>query len=160
MSVQTEMYHPWIHRWYYHWIFYPSVTNFLQNSEAFCFSFIYCLELHLLPFNDWLTFPKNFLKDLCMAKSCPTLCHPMDCSTGPGFPIPPYLPEFAQTHVHWIGVAFQPFHPLLHFTSDALNLSQHQSLFQWVGSLHQVARVLELQLHHQSFQWIFRVDFL
>ena len=86
-----------------------------------------------------------------MAKSCPTLCHPMDCSTGPGFPIPPYLPEFAQTHVHWIGVAFQPFHPLLLFSSDALNLSQHQSLFQWVGSLHQVARVLELQPRYWSF---------
>ena len=62
-------------------------------------------------------------------------------------------------HVHWIGDAIQPSHPLLPPTF-AFNLSQHQSLFQWVCSLHQIAKVLELQLQHQSFQWIFRVDFL
>ena len=64
-------------------------------------------------------------------------------------------PGAVQTHVHWIGDAFQPSHPLL-FPS-AFNLSQHQDLFQWVSSLHQVAKVLELQLQHQSFQWIFRI---
>ena len=67
--------------------------------------------------------------------------------------------ECAQTHVHWVKDAIQPSHPLLP-TSPALNLSQHQGLFQWIGALHKVARVLELQLQHQSFQWIFRVDFL
>ena len=55
--------------------------------------------------------------------------------------------------------SIQPSHPLLS-PSPAFNLSQHQSLFQWVDSLHQVAKVLELQLQHQSFQWIFRIDFL
>ena len=70
----------------------------------------------------------------CLAtKLCPTLCYPMDCST-PGLPVPHYLPEFAQVHVHWIGDAIQLPHPLLPSSPFALNLSQHQSLFQWVGS--------------------------
>ena len=83
----------------------------------------------------------------------------MDCST-PGFPVLHYLPELAQTHVHWVGDAIQPSHPLLSPSPSALNLSQHQGLFQWVSSSHQVAEVLELQLQHQSFQWLFRTDFL
>ena len=68
------------------------------------------------------------------------------------------LPEFTQTHIHWVGDAIQPSHPLS--SPPAFNLSQHQSLFQWVNSSHQVTKVLELQLQHQSFQWIFSVDFL
>ena len=83
----------------------------------------------------------------------------MDCST-PGFPVRHQLPELAQTHIYWVGDAIQPSHPLSSPSSSALNLSQHQSLFQWVGSLHQVAEILELQLQHQSFQWTFRVDLL
>ena len=70
-----------------------------------------------------------------------------------------HLPEFAQTHVHWVNDAIQPSHPLSS-PSPAFNLSQHQGLFQWVSSSHQVAKVLELQLQHQSFQRIFRTDFL
>ena len=87
-----------------------------------------------------------------VAKSCPILCHPMDCSMA-GFPVLHYFPEFAQIHVHWVGDAIQSSHLLLP-TSSALNLSQPQGLFQWVGSLHQVAKILELQLQYQSFQWI------
>ena len=64
-------------------------------------------------------------------------------------------------HICCVDDAIQPSHPLLP-SSPALNLSQHQGLFQWVGSLYQVAQVLELQLQHQSFQWIglisFRID--
>ena len=93
-----------------------------------------------------------------VAKSCPTLCNPMDCNT-PDLPVPHHLLEFAQVHVHWIGDAIQPSHPLMH-SSSSFNLSQHQDLFQGVGSLHQMAKVLKLQLQHQSFQWLFRVDFL
>ena len=66
------------------------------------------------------------------------LWDPMDCST-PGFPVLHYLPEFDQTHVHWVGDAIQPSHPLAPPFPLALNLSQHQDLFQWVGSSHQVA---------------------
>ena len=76
----------------------------------------------------------------------------------PGFPVFHYLPESAPTHVHWVSDTIHPSHPLL--SPSAFRLSQHQGLFQWVGSLHQVAKVLELQLQHQSFQWVFRVDFL
>ena len=83
----------------------------------------------------------------------------MDWST-PGFPVFHHLLEFAQTHVHWVSDAIQPSHPLSSPSPAAFNLSQHQGLFQWVSSSHQVAKVLELQLQHQSFQQILRVDFL
>ena len=85
--------------------------------------------------------------------------NPMDCST-PGFPVPHHVPELVQTRVHWVDDAIQPSPPLSSPFPSAFSLSQHQGLFQWVGSLHQVTKVLELQLQHQSFQWIFRVDFL
>ena len=65
------------------------------------------------------------------------------------FPVLHYLQELAQTHAHWVGDAIQLSHPLLPPSPPALNLSQYQRLFQWVSSLHQVAKVLELQ--HQSF---------
>ena len=94
-----------------------------------------------------------------VAQLCLTLCDPMDCST-PGLPVHHQLPEFTQTHVHWVCDAIQPSHPLLSPSLPALNPFQHQGLFQWVRSSHQVDKVLELQLHHQSFQWIFRAGFL
>jgi len=92
-------------------------------------------------------------------QSCPTLCNPMDCSTL-GFPVHHQLPELTQTHVNRNGDATQPSHSLSSPSPPALNLSQHQGLFQWVSSSHQVAKVLEFQLQHQSFQWIFKTDFL
>ena len=67
-------------------------------------------------------------------------------------PCPSPLPEPTQTHVHQVGDAIQPSHPLLSPSPPAFNLSQHQGLFQWVSSSHQVAKVLEFQLQHQSFQ--------
>ena len=94
-----------------------------------------------------------------VAQSCPTLCDPMDCSM-PGLPVHHQLPEFTQTHVHWVGDAIQPSHLLSSSSFPTFNLSQHQGLFKWVSSLHQVVKVLELQLQYQSFQWIFRIDFL
>ena len=75
----------------------------------------------------------------------------MDCST-PGVPVHHQLPEFYQTHVHWVSDAIQPSHPLSSPSHPAFNLSQHQGLFQWVSSSYQVAKVLEFQLQHQSFQ--------
>ena len=89
---------------------------------------------------------------------CLTLCNPMDYST-PVFPVHHQLSKLTQTHVHWVDDAIQPSHPLLSPSSPAFNLSQHQGLFKWVGSSHQVAKVLEFQLQHQSFQWIFRTHF-
>ena len=94
-----------------------------------------------------------------VAQSCPTLCDPMNRST-PGLPVHHQIPEFTQTHVHWVGDAIQPSHPLLPPSPPAPNPSQHQGLFQWVNSLHEVAKVLEFQLQHQSFQWTLRTDLL
>ena len=82
--------------------------------------------------------PEIRLQFSLVPQSCPTLCDPMDCSKL-GLPVHHQLPEF---------------------TSPAFNLSQHQGLFQWVSSSHQVAKVLEFQFPHQSFQWMLRTDFL
>ena len=84
-----------------------------------------------------------------VAQSCPTLCNPMDCST-PGLPVPHQLLEFTQTHPHWVGDAMQPSHPVLSPSPPTFNLSQHQGLFQWVCSSHQVAKALEFQFNISS----------
>ena len=84
-----------------------------------------------------------------VTQSCPTLCDPMNCST-PGLPVHHQLPEFTQTHVHRVGDAIQPSHPLSSPFPPAPNPSQHQSLFQWGNSSHEVAKVLEFQLQHHS----------
>ena len=87
------------------------------------------------------------------------LCDPLDDSM-PGFPVLHHFLELAERQVHWISDAIQSPCLLSPPSPPAFNLCQHQGLFQWVGSLHQVAKLLGLQLQHQSFQWIFRVDFL
>ena len=94
-----------------------------------------------------------------VAQSCPTLCDPINCST-PGLPVHHHLPEFTQTHVHRVNDAIQLSHPLSSPSPPALNLSQHQGLFQWVSCSHQVAKVLEFQLQNQSYQWTPRTDLL
>ena len=94
-----------------------------------------------------------------VAQSCLTLCDPANCSP-PGLSVHHQLPEFTQAHVHWVSDAIQPSGPLLYPSPPALNLSQHQGLFKWVRSSHQVAKVLEFQLQHQSLQLTFRTDLL
>ena len=84
-------------------------------------------------------------------QSCPTLYDPIDCRM-PGFPVHHQLLELAQTHVHRVGDAIQPSHPLMSPSPPTFNLSQHQGLFQSARSLHQVAKMLEFQLQHKSFQ--------
>ena len=86
-------------------------------------------------------------------QSCPTLWDPMNPSM-PGLPVHHQLLEFTQTHVHRVGDAIQPSHLLLSPSPPAFNLSQHQGLFKWVSSVHQVAKVSELQHQHQSFQYV------
>ena len=81
-----------------------------------------------------------------VTQSCPTLCYPINCST-PGLSVHHQLPEFTKTHVRRVGDAIQPSHPLSFPSSPAPNPSQHQGLFQWVNSSHEVAKVLEFQLH-------------
>ena len=84
---------------------------------------------------------------------------PMNRST-PGLPVHHQLPEFTQTHVHQVGDAIQPSHPLSSPSPPASNPSQHQGLFQWVNSSHEVAKALEFQFQHHSFQWTPRTDLL
>ena len=90
----------------------------------------------------------------------------MDCSM-PGLPVHHQLPELTQTHVHWVSdtmiklvMVIQSSCPLSSPSPPAFNLSQHQGLFQWVSTSHQVAQLLEFQLQYQFFQWIIRTDFL
>ena len=94
-----------------------------------------------------------------VAQSCPTLCDAMNCST-PGLPVHHQLPELTQTPVHWVGDAIQPPHPLSSPSPPAFILCQHQCLFQWVNSSHEVAKVLEFQLQNHFAQRNPRADLL
>ena len=112
-----------------------------------------------LPEQPWAQWGRGLIRVLLFSHSVMSeFWYPTDCST-PGFPVLHYLPKFAQTHIHWVSDAIQPSHSLLP-SSPALSLSQHQSLFQWIGSSHQVAKGFKLLFQHQSFQWLFKVDFL
>ena len=112
------------------------------------------LCLHYLEF-----FLEHSVQFSSVTQSCLNLCNPMDCSM-PGLPVHHQLPEFTQTHLRWVCDAIQPSHPLSSPSPPTNNPSQHQGLFKWVNSSHQVGKVLEFQFQHQSFQWIFRNDFL
>ena len=103
----------------------------------------------------WIWGQFNSIHFSSVAQSYQTFCDPIDCST-PDFLVHHQIPELTQTHVHWVSDAIQPSHPLSSPSPPTFNLSQHQGLFQWVSSSHQMARVLEFQLQHQSFQWILK----
>ena len=103
------------------------------------------------PTNTWMKILLNQFSSIAL--SCPILCNPMDCSM-PDLPVHHQHLEFTQIQVRRVRDAIQPSYPLSSPSPPALNLSQHQGLFQWVSSSHQVARVLEFQ--HQSFHWILR----
>ena len=143
-----------------------SSLMFKKTDEAFFLSLSLIIfskpsiGICLSPFNVLSYCPSLSGSCYCclVAKLCPTLCDPMDCSM-PGFPVLRYLPEFAQTLS--IDSVMPCNNPIVSLPSPlVLNLSQHRGLFQWVRSTHQVAKVLKLQLQHHSFQWIFRADFL
>ena len=127
------------------------------------FSLTSSIECLIVKRNRMIIFTLTYLtlfssvQFISVAHSCPTLCNPMNCST-PGLPVHHQLLESTQTYVHQVGDAIQPSHPLSSPSPPALSLSQHQGLFQWVNSSHQMAKVLEFQL--QSCQWIFRTDIL
>ena len=99
-----------------------------------------------------------------VAQLCLTLCDPVDCSM-PGLPVHHQLPQFTQTHVHWVGDAIQPSHPLSSPSSPAFNLSQQQGLFQWTSSSHQVAKHWSFSFsinpsNEYSGMIFFRIDWL
>ena len=106
-----------------------------------------------------LMFSFSSIQFSSVVQSCLTPCDPMNRST-PGLPVHHQLPEVTQNHVHKVSDAIQPSHPLSSPSPPAPNPSQHQGLFQWVNSSHQLAKVLEFQLQHQFFQWTPRTDLL
>ena len=152
----------------------PSICQYLCRSLC---------TLHLTPLhlgNFYLPLAQHFLWKVCpvttlqwessnhrfssvqfssVAQSCPTLCDPMNCNHQASLSIT-NSQSTPKNHVHWVSDAIQSSPPLLSPSPSALNLSQHQGLFQWVSSSHQVAKVLEFQLQHQSFQWTARTDLL
>ena len=103
---------------------------------------------------DMVLCEMNQFSPVQFSRSVVSLCDPMDCST-PGFPVHHQLPEFTQTHAHWVSDAIQPSHPLSSPSPPAFNPSQRQGPFKWDSCSHQLAKVLEFQLQHQSFR-IFR----
>ena len=125
---------------------------------------IICFYIFPFPKNEFLSHPfetqgRPGRLSSVHPQLCLTLGNPMSHST-PGLPVYHQLLESIQTHVHWVGDAIQWSHLLSSTSPPALNLSQHQGLFKWVSSLHEVAKVLEFQFQHQSFQWIPRTDLL
>ena len=113
---------------------------------------------HFSCYNSWGWWYWYLVSSVSLVTQLCLICNdPMDCST-PGLPVHYQLPEFTQTHGHWVSDAIQPSHPLSSPSPPALNLSQHQGLFQWVSPSHQLAKVLEFQLQHQSFQWTPRTE--
>ena len=125
---------------------YLRISNLSLQSIRSCLTFFALYMQGLLPIKPYLQLTKSCFCCCCsVAKSCLTLCDPMDCSKL-GSSVLHCLPEFTQIHVHWVSDAIQPSHPLLPLPPLAFSLSQHQGLFQRLGSFHQVAKVLELQL--------------
>ena len=112
----------------------PTSTRMTQKKPYKLYEFIFHLVLQLAS-----------VQFSSVTQLCPTLCDPMNRST-PGLPVHHQLPEFTQTHVHRVGDAIQPSHPLSSPSPPAPNPSHHQSLFQWINSSHEVAKVLEFQL--------------
>ena len=142
-------------------LYCPNNTFYIHKTPL---KIMHCVELSL-DFSmgkNSLVFP--WLQDRIQFSSvqlfsCVWLCDPMNCSM-PGLLVHHQLLESTQTHVHWVSDAIQSSHPLSFPSPPALNLFQHQGLFKWVSSSHQVAKVLEFQLQHQSFQWTPRTDLL
>ena len=114
-------------------------------------------ELVISPFDSRLV--PLFYQFSSVTQSCLTLCDAMNCMP-PGLPVHHQIPEFTQTHVHQVSDAIQPSHPLSSHSPPDPNPSQHPSLFRWVNSSHEVAKVLEFQLQHHSLQRNPKADLL
>ena len=149
--------HPWPKRFYwYRNINEATVRQKVRETNrghypSNCQEEVECLQGTEVPQMDL----RSFAVVVTWLSLCSTPCKPMGCNTQ-GFPVFHHLLEFAQTLVHCVNGAIQPSHPLLPSSYPVFNLFQHQGLFQWASSFHQVARELELHLQHQSFQWVFR----
>ena len=141
--------------------FFPSLQKIVYHKLMFKFVKYFSVVINIImifflgllmwffsnikaAFHTWNKFPFSSVQFISV-HSCPTVCNPMNRST-PGLPVHQQLLEFTQTHVYRVGDVIQPSHPLSSPSPPAPNPSQHQSLFQWVNPLHEVARVLEFQL--------------
>ena len=147
LSPCTQTAEPEFLFFYFNWITVDLQCYISFKGLAKWLSCVYILHyIILLYYLIYVIFQILFPYQIrSVAQLCPTLCDPMNCST-PGFPVHHQLPEFTQTHVHPVSDAIQPSHPLSSPSPPAPNPSQHQSLFQWVNSSHEVAKVLEFQL--------------
>ena len=142
-----------------HWCFLClgcSFPNHMAGSSNITFLSRNAVAIHLnLKSNVMVLFPFSSFFFFSSVQSSRSVVSnslwPHICSM-PGLPVHHHLPEFTQTHVHRVGDAIQLSHPLSSPYPPVPNPSQHHSLFQWVNSSHQVAKVLEFQLSHQSFQ--------
>ena len=129
-------------------LFSSSHPHRLPQSSKVCSLYLclFCCLIYRVIFTIFLNSIYMYsVQFSSVAQSCLTLCDPMNCTT-PGLPVHHQLPEFTQTHIHRLGDAIQPSHPLSSPSPPAPNPSQHQSLFQWVNSSHEVAKGLEFQL--------------
>ena len=117
---------------------WPTLSRFIQLIADIGASFFFITEWYSILW-IYILFMLSSVQFSSVAQLCPTLCEPMNRST-PGLPVHQHLPEFTQTHVHRVSDAIEPSHPLSSPSPPAPNPSQHQSLFQWVNSLHEVAK--------------------
>jgi len=135
--------------------FFPTYAKIFLPSPCVVYLFIFLPEPFFFFLNRAEVFQFSSVQSLSHIR--PFATHGLQHARPP---VHHQLPEFTQTHVHWVGDAIQPSYPLPSPCSPAFNLSQHQGLFKWVCSSHQVAKMLEFQLQHQSFQWTLRTDLL
>ena len=126
------------------WVTISYSRGFFQPRVPTCVSWVTCTAGGFFTAEPW-SLSISSVQFSSVAQSCPTLCDPMN-RNSPGLPVHHQLPDFTQTHVHRVSDAIQPSHPLLSPSPPAPNPSQHRSLFQWVNSSHEVAKVLEFQL--------------
>ena len=172
MLIIREVMHVWRKGIYGKSLYFP--LNFTANLKIESIKQLYIQHNIYIIYREWnteicLNIEESHKHTYCtiafiLFSSIQSLSHvrlwdPMNCSS-PGLPVHHQLLEFTYTHVHWVSDAIQPSHPLLSPSPPALNLAQHQGLFQWVSSSHQVAKVLEFQLQNQSHQWTLRTDLL
>ena len=150
-------------RWTKYWSFSFNISSFNEYSglTSFRMDWLDLIQVIINSGKSWIitvrtihefnitegfeTTVHSAIQFSSVAQTCLTLCNPMNCST-PGLPVHHQLLKFTQTHVHWVSDAIQPSHPLSSPSPPAPSPSQHQSLFQWVNSSHEVAKVLEFQL--------------
>ena len=126
------------------------VSEWLNEEQCSCLSSYFWIWrstfwIYPIPLNFSILPQLSSVRFSSVTQSCPTLCDPLNYSM-PGLPVHHQLPEFTRTHIHRVSDAIQPSHPPSSPSPSAPNPSQHQSLFQWVNSSHEVAKVLEFQL--------------